>query len=129
MAMPTRRTSTSGRFVAATTMTPDSSSTPSISFSRLVSTPADGPSWPSPRAVASASISSCSIQGQRTGGRCVVETHEKDDGRRCCPRFSEHFAHRSFALADKLVQQLRPVVSKVVAISLELSSPPVLLLP
>lgn len=49
-------TSTSGRFVAATTVTPTSSSIPSISVSKLVSTPA----CPVPsRAVASASISSC----------------------------------------------------------------------
>jgi len=50
---------TSGRFVAPTTVTPVSSSTPSISFSRLVSTPScDPPIASEDRDIASASISS-----------------------------------------------------------------------
>ena len=50
-------TSTSGRFVAATTVTFDNSSIPSISFNRLVSTPLCGES-PSDLEEPRASISS-----------------------------------------------------------------------
>ena len=50
----------SGRFVAATIVTPTSSCTPSISFRRLVSTPSCAPPFESDedREVARASISS-----------------------------------------------------------------------
>lgn len=105
------RTKTSGRFVAATTITPESSSTPSISFNRLVSTPADGPSWPSPRAVASASISSCgkilvetSLDAKKAGG-----THKEHDGWRCCASFAKDFSNGAFTFADEFVQKLARV--------------------
>jgi hypothetical protein len=55
-----KRTNTFGRFVAPMTVTPVSSSTPSISLSKLISMPVCDPLLPaSDRAAASASISSC----------------------------------------------------------------------
>ena len=66
-------TSTSGLFVAATTVTPDNSSIPSISFNKLVRTPECAPS--SLRAEPSASISSCRQRNPLE----PKETYKEDD--------------------------------------------------
>lgn len=79
-----RRTMTSGRLVAATTVTPTSSSTPSISFKIEVRMPLVCDEPLSSREVPSASISSCSsavgaLAAVHMIGKRKGETDEEDD--------------------------------------------------
>ena len=102
-------TITSGLLVAATTVTPKDSCTPSISFRRLVSTPSFEP--PSDDDVedldtAKASISSCRTIREVMCFEKEV-TYEEDDTRSRSSGLTECFSNGSLGLSDEFIQELK----------------------
>lgn len=124
-----QRTIVSGLFVAATTVTPTSSSIPSISLRIEVRMPSVCES-PSEREVQRASISSWqqerieageSDDGAARDTRGKSETHEEDDRWGSGAGFAEHLSHGAFRLSDVLVQKLENETRKKSAYRTRLS--------
>jgi hypothetical protein len=104
---------TSGRLVAASTMTPFNSSIPSISVRRLRRTRSLVPLPPSspPLAGANASISSYPSRQSVQRAREKRGTYEEDDGRSCCSSFTEQISNSLLRLSHILIKHLLTPIS------------------
>ena len=102
---------TSGLLVAAMMVTPSNSWTPSISFSKLVSTPSwddTPPSSESDRELPRASISSCH-NGEWVNSHAAQQkrTNKEYNRWRCCTSFPKYLTHCSLGFPNVLAQELK----------------------